>query len=662
MGTSLRDHRTAILVAVALLVVAGGLVASAAYLDNSVEVSGDIPLNASSGPEATFTGLSSEDANLSAPFPDANTVRWQSTAGNITISASSQVSLDVDSIEGSTTDVSSLNGASTEITLNPDDKQAVRVAGADSLSFTAMQLDDSTKDFTISSSQTATVNVTGFSSGQSIVAKDANGNILDGGTADGSGEVSFEIGMGGFDVFLQSASGDSPSLSDPQPEGQVDNFPSSVSINASDTDFPDDEVNVTFEVDGSPAGSDIRTSDGTASATINNPGIGTTTVTATAEDLYGNTNTQSWTFATPSNLTIRNVTAPYGIIDSEQVNATFFDDGEIIERSTTTGNISMEGIPGKENVIVSLEADGYSTVEALVIDFTEQTDAYMLETGATSRAVRFTLEDRTGGQWDDNGAVAMVQKPINQSTFDQPQWETVHADQFGPEGTTATLEDGQRYRIVLRNNDGDVKVVGTYSAEADETVALQVGTSTFKPEGDNAEWAYNATYDETKQGTFVRFEFNDSQDLTERIYIEMYEWRNESHVLVQNQSFGGPHGNFSFSEPVPGSDDNTTWVVEATIKRDGDTHKIVKPVGPNNPVLTGLPNRLKIIISIGTLLIVGGLFSQLNGHIGGLVIAGLGGIFYFVGFLPAATGIGVVVLAMIVAAVLFLREREVSGI
>jgi hypothetical protein len=637
-------------------------------LDNSSPVKNDIPLNATNGPEVTFLDVDT-DANLTYAFPDGessgNKVQWQSANGNITLTANSQTTIDVASITGTWTNLTAMGGSSVELTVDPGNKQTVRVKNADTLNFTDVSLDDGTVDFVVTGSGNPTVNITGLSA-TAVAAKSTNGDFIDGDMVE-SGEASLTIDTNDENIVLESSSGSTPSLTDEAPTGRVDGFPTKVNATVNDDDFADDEVDVEFEVNGTTIGTDTVTSNGGAAEVSINAGLGEHTVTATATDSYGNEQTATWTFSTPENLTIRQVTSPHSIIDDRTVDATFFDGDTIIEKSTSDGNISMEDIPGKENIIVSLDAatgtnpSEYHTVETLVLDFTKQQTAYMLNASKASRTVRFEIDDRTG-QFEDNGGMVLVQKPINRTSFDVPQWETVYADRFGPKGAAGELEDGQRYRIKVRNNDNDERILGTYTADADETVTLEVGDVTVKPEGGDRAFEWNATYDKSTNTRYVRFYYNDTEDETDNIWVEIYEFGNESNVLASNQSFGGPYGTFSFSEPVPSDEENTTWAVKATIDRGDETIQIIEPVGPTQPVLQGIPNYLKVLISIGSILIVAGLFSQLNGHIGGLVVAGLGAIFWFADFLPPDTGIGVVVLAMITAGVIFIRERQVSAV
>lgn len=658
-------HRVAT-VAILILIVT---LASGAFLSSYSPVDGTVTLNATDGPEVQFQGLSSEKADLKTPFPDSNTVRWESSVGNVTVSASGQKNLTIDSVNGTWTKVPSLDGSGTTVTINPDDKQLVEINHSQKLEFRDITLGDGTADLIVSGDSTANVTVTALSAQDSVIARDSQGDYIDGAPVN-NGNATIEVPGIDTNVYLSAYTDSSPGLSNPDPEGKVSGTPSQVSVDISDADFPDDEVTVEFYENGNKIGENRVTSDGTTSVSIS-PGLGKTQMEAVATDDYGNQQTLTWTFSTPENLTIRDVTKPDTIVDNRTVNATFFEGDTIVEKSTTNGNISMTDIPGLQDVIVSVDSatntgetpNEYYPVENLIIDATEQSNIYLLPKTVSSRTVRFTLQDRTGGKFaDQNDPVVLVQQPINRSSFSDPKWATVYSDEFGPQGATATLEDGQRYRIVVRNDQGDERVLGAYSADADETVQLTVGQLQAQPQGSNEEVAWNVTYDDSGSKPVVQFQYVDDQDRTDTIWIEIYEFKNKSNQLTTNQSFGGPYGNFTFSEVVPKDQENTTWTVDVTIERGDETITIKEPTGGQQPILSSLPTRWKTIVSIGTILLVGGLFSQFNGAYGALTMSALGAIFWLIGFLPPGTGIGVVVLAMVLAAALYLRERQVSGI
>jgi len=160
----------------------------------------------------------------------------------------------------------------------------------------------------------------------------------------------------------------------------------------------------------------------------------------------------------------------------------------------------------------------------------------------------------------------------------------------------------------------------------------------------------------------VNVEYNDTADDTDTLYVHIYERNNQSNELLANTSFAGPFGTFSTTETVPKGDNDTTWVVELTAdKSTGDSEKFIQPVGPGAPVLTDLPAWMVTILFVGLTFMIGGLFSARNGFVGGLVVAGFGGIFFFIGVVPGYLGGGVVVLSMLAAAAFFMRGVRSGG-
>jgi hypothetical protein len=268
------------------------------------------------------------------------------------------------------------------------------------------------------------------------------------------------------------------------------------------------------------------------------------------------------------------------------------------------------------------------------------------------------LTDRTG-QFENNQAALRIQKPFDDGSAQT--WRSIHEDEFGPAGVTHSLIVGQRYRLVVVNADGDRRVLGTYVAEISETVPLTVGQVQAVPEGGDTDWTHNASYLNASGQNYVQFEFNGTADMTDSVTVHIFEQGNETNELLVNTTFGGPLGTFAISEPVPAGENQTTWVVEAWVTRGAETQYVRLVVGPRAPVLPTMPGWLKAVISIGSIWVVAGLFSQVNGDVGAIVVSGMGGVFWFVDFLPQETGVGVVVLSLITAGIIFINERR-SGL
>lgn len=665
-GSIWPDVSTSTVLLLALILVGG--VVTAYSLTNTVPVSGPVPVVAPDGPNVTITG--STDVNLTAPFPDAHTVELSTTSGNATLKAPGPVDLAVheSEITGTWTNLTDLGVSTNELEVNPEDKEAFNVTGAtDSLSVKdSFTIDDGVVDFVYAgTSGSTTVELRGLPADTRIAAVDQNGDFLDSAMSDSNGVLRLEqMPNSEHEVTLQSSGSSSPALSDPHPEGSKNFFPTEMNVTVEDDDFPGDQVTVDFYIDGSLQGSDTVTSNGEASITITSPSRGSHTAKASATDDFGEVTNFSWTFSTPNNLTFKNATGSHEVINYETINTTFFENDEIISKKTTTGKLNLEGLPISGDIVGVAKSANFSDTPFVIEDISEQQVVYMTASTVQTYEIDFVLQDNTGGLFDNNNASLRIQKAINESSWDEPRWKTVHADEFGGDDTvTANLEQNTRHRLIVKNDQGDKRVLGSYTPARSETVTLSVGEVVAVPDaGGKTPYAINASYIQNENtDDVVEFEFSDETNETDRLYVEIYEFNNESNVIFGNQSFGGPLGSLSLSQSVPSNQQNTSWVVDVVGNRDGERIEFRRVVGGQNPVLQQLPGWLRTAISIGILFVVAGLFSQFNGSVGGVVVASLGAVLWFVGFTPPGLGLPVVVLAMIVAGIIYINDKRGSG-
>jgi len=106
----------------------------------------------------------------------------------------------------------------------------------------------------------------------------------------------------------------------------------------------------------------------------------------------------------------------------------------------------------------------------------EQQAIYLLNTSEVQTVTnRFVLDDSTG-QFGSS-SVLKIQRTVEINGTQT--WRTVTADQFGVEGVTATLEEGVRYRIIVRNEDGYEELVGPYRAEVTEQVQVSPSSASI---------------------------------------------------------------------------------------------------------------------------------------------------------------------------------------
>jgi hypothetical protein len=370
-------------------------------------------------------------------------------------------------------------------------------------------------------------------------------------------------------------------------------------------------------------------------------------------------------------LTIRNETEPHALVTGSDVTVRFFEVGgeTVVEKTDddSDGEIDLSGLPVDEAFTAVVEAPGTEQRTVLIEDLSQQETVFVLPSTATPAPVEkeFVVEDQTG-QFDDEGTQLIIERAINESRYNPGAGfvhQNVAGDRLGADSTFITdLQQDARYRITVRSGDGDVRQLGSFIPKSAGVTTLNVGTITVnQTEQDGVR--YNATYVNTTSTREVLGQYNDSTDSTDRLYVEIHERRNRSNKLLANTTYAGPLGDVAVVEPIPQSEDDTEWVVRMTGERSAqDNVHIVEPLSPRPTVLDELPGWLAAVLSLGTIWVTAGLFSQLNADIGALVVAGEGAMFWFVGFAPGVLGVGVVVLALVTAALIFINERRDGGL
>ncbi|MDR9431758.1 MAG: hypothetical protein RI568_13810 [Natronomonas sp.] len=672
-------RRQVVVFAIIGFLIGSSLIIGAA-LTGTVPIDNGVPLVSPDGMAVTVDG--STNANLEDPFTLGGTVNVRTTDGNATFysAGAAEATIHKDDIEGTYTTVTAIDAGSNSIQIDPDDKQQVTVAQEiTQIEWTDTNAaDDAARDFSYEASGPGEVTLNNAPASTTLYAVNGAGYILDQGTSDSGGTVTFdELDSGDHDVYLQTGLNKDPILENASPQGDLTSEPTEFSVDVSDPNLGNgDAVTVVINYEGTQQHSETITSNQTVTTSVPTEATqgGAHSWSVETDDDFGGSTDASYSYNVPSQLTFREETPPHnaiqGATDPITVEATFFEDIEddpvIINRTTTDGTINLDGLPVSSEFAVSVTAPGYHTRTVRLEDIYTQNDIYLIEKNAeTTVENRFVVNDRTGDFPPEETTIS-IEAPVNESLFDANangfSWVTVSGDDLGAdEAFVDDLVEEKRYRIIVENGQGDQRNLGSYTPETTGTIELNIGSIEVAPEepdsvASSAQWL-NESNDPT-----VRVEYNDTAMATETLYVNIYEYGNESNVLVDNQSFSGPFGTFSHVEDVPVAENDTTWVVEVRGDRvenaDGEavSNVLFKDyVGPNVSVLTGLPPWLVTIIFVGMMWAVAGLFSQVNGHVGGLVVAGLGGMFWFVGLVPSYLGGGVVVLALLTAGILFIR-------
>ncbi|UXF50971.1 MAG: hypothetical protein HQRvContig04_18 [Haloquadratum phage sp.] len=328
--------------------------------------------------------------------------------------------------------------------------------------------------------------------------------------------------------------------------------------------------------------------------------------------------------------------------------------------NTTTGTIDWTGLPADERFAVSIDAgEDYYQRNIIIPSLVEQSTAYLLNASDPDTEVvrpRFLLEDPSN-QFDSEQSEIIFERPleINGTT----QYVAVTGDRIGLNGFDAILEEGQRYRVTVRDPDsGAERRLGEYTPTASETVTLSVQDVEFDSVSDVDGLNWGAEYvTNENQANEIEFIYRDTVG-TESLEYRIVERGNASNVLAS----GSATGNVTVTEPVPPSESDTVWRVSFNATRtDGETLSGSRVISSNNlPVGDFLPTEWQTAFSVVTLFVVAGLFGGVNPGVGGIAVSSTGGFFFLLGWLPGRTT-GLMVLLAFFVAVLSYAARQARG-
>lgn len=573
---SRRQMRALILVGMILGAVA--VPALAAVFSNPIPQSGTIPYQSNAGPTVYFTG--NVNTSSGTPFPDDTTVDLNTSEGNITFSSSSstQANITASNITGTYTTVTGIDATGATLTIDPEDKPAVDVAGdLDRIKFREAAIDDGTVDFVYAgTSGTSTITVRGLAANTQVGAVDVDSNtVLDAGTTDGSGTVTFTVPNSEHRVELVTSDG-APVVSNPSPTGDLDHEPTSLSVDINDSDFPNDNVTVTFYLDGSQVGQKSTTTNGTVSTSISSPTGGSHDWTVEATDEYDQTTTKSYSFNVPDTLYIRNESDPGQLVDSPiEVTVRFFAGDTVETRTTTDGTLNLTGLPVNDVMTITVEAsENYTARTVTISDIFEQQSVFLLPDSKTTVSPTFILDDKTG-RFPASDTRIQLQKPINRSQYSGggtgTQWTTIEGDFFdASQQFEATLEQGQRYRIVVINSQGDSRVLGHYTATSSDSVTLPVGRVSIDGDGPTT-WAFRSSIIEENGQKYIKVVYRDLEEQTDTLKFNVTRRGDSSTVIQPNTTVSGPVRTHVELIPISDPENNKSYTVNFWVDRDSST-------------------------------------------------------------------------------------------
>ena len=437
---------------------------------------------------------------------------------------------------------------------------------------------------------------------------------------------------------------------------------SQLSIDINDSDFPtsSDQVTVEFfhkgpgDSDFSSLGTDSRSSNGTVSLS-QTFGVGEHEWYVNATDGFGHVNESStFSFGVQGYLKVYNEDDPDQLIDDRTVNATFYgSEGHVEINETDTGIVSMQGLPANQSYVVRLKAKQDTTRQLFIPDTTTNRTAFLQDrTGGVVYNVTFELQDRTS-RFSPDESVLIIQRPINQSNT--LKYRTLVSDEFGAASQVeAELVGSQRYRLIIENRDGDRRILGPYHVTQDEVVPIQVGGLRYSRAGGES-YNWDASHLPESNGPDVTFNYTDPDEETSRL-----------RVIITNRSSGTVIHDQTYRDVSSlsvrkdrGADDSASYNVTFLGKRDGEDVGATLIVGPRREPGIPLDSMWQQTFAVGMVIVVAGGFAGFGDPgLAAVAAALVGGVMWFIGWLPAAVGGGVIALAIAVGAMWLARGGE----
>jgi hypothetical protein len=649
------------LVAVLVLAVVAQIPVALA-LTNTTPVSGGVPVQTPSGFTATVDfGQNAQVAlGSSQLFVSPNKINVSSqNNGQVVVTSSNPGSVDIDQVTGTRTVMTSINTTQTTAIINPSDKNAVELSGdVDAFSYQASHTaDDGTADFKLSTSGSATVVVrdSGLTPSSDFELIGTNGDPVTGEVsvdATGDATITVDGSESKRDVrVISDSAADPPTVTGFSPSGKVSGPTVDLSVNVSDGDFSSRTETVDVEITKDNGATTLNTLSVTQDSTVtasDSPSVGgTIQYTARATDDFGDTTTATTTVSVPDELVIRNQSAPNQIVNNTTSNVTVEfigqETGAVFTRQTSTGRIDMRGLPVDEPFIVRTRAAGFETSRIRLESLLQQNEVFLLPTSSDSVEIAFQLRDNTG-QFPAETTVISIEQILTQNG--STTFKRVEADEFGASPSrTFTLEQGSRFRIRIQNADGDVRELGSVTADRAKSVPLEVGQLEFGVSDTRDRYQANAT----RSNNTLRFVYQDPASETDSIEVRIVQSDNKSNVVATSSA--GQTDTFRFTHQLQQQNQNESYIALFELSRGGEVVEGSRTFGAQQFGLeTGLDDGWKQIFSVALLVVVGGLFSVGNARIGALVVPGIAGVLYYIEWLSGVAGGGAVVVALALGA------------
>lgn len=370
----------------------------------------------------------------------------------------------------------------------------------------------------------------------------------------------------------------------------------------------------------------------------------------------------------PSVLSVFNASQPTQLADGVTLTVRVFDqEGQVYQREVTDGTMPLSGIPTDQPLTITIQEDStekYVYRRTVIESVFDQQEVYLLSSQNTNVAnVIFELDDRTG-DYPPVDTILYVKRPVTKD-FDsdgtnETRYQNVVGDTFGSGTFPTVLEANERYRLVVQNQQGQQRVIGSYTAQLDDRSTIRITGIDIPIDGDSGYAAgmnsfQQDTDDDGVEENYIRYTYRDPSKQTESLTWTLTSDKNDS--TIEQGSTTGPLGTYIVTTQVPHSVENTSYELDWTGQReqsDGSDEEIGGTVWAGDVPNIPLPIDPQWLELLGIVLIVGmaGLVVIVDGAIAAVAATGTASILTVLGIvtipLPALALGGVISIVAVI--------------
>lgn len=352
-----------------------------------------------------------------------------------------------------------------------------------------------------------------------------------------------------------------------------------------------------------------------------------------------------------SQLFVFNETSSTNLVkDGTGIRVRFFREGtdDVIEKNVTDGTVDLAQLQSDEDFVVTVRANEtqYHYRRIPIESLQEQQEVYLLPKGSDNATVDFSLTDRTGRFQNPTLRVEKpIRKDFDSDSQNETRYQTVVGDTFGTSGSlTLNLERNERYRLVVKNQDGERRVLGSFTPDLKaQQVPLTIAQVQLAPDAGESGVATDAELVEQADGSYdLRTLYEDANNQTSEVTITVTNSSNAT-VIGPTTFDNGPYGRLVNTYDVNGTPENETYTVEYEAIRNGETLTLVERIGNISPWNIGyLSDLVSSLTAWVALLGLAGLMVIRAPRIGAVATVVVATIFATLGFIsvgPVPLGI-----------------------